>query len=183
MKKFLFFFVLPFVSTCTIHACGSNTVPAYAGFISYSIDPSHPLQCTAVAIFDFDVVEALSNDSIWLNWGDGAGNYIYAKSIVPDSVSNMPLGYNRYYRHTYSGTHNYSQVGTYTLSVLNQFRVNYLTNVNGASNYSMPYAIQAQVVVDTIVGFINLPPTMAPPSAPSATRMASTIGTSAFTGI
>lgn len=153
----LLIFIISICLQAHLYACGGLAQPAYAGEISYKIDIRNPLLCTATLSFDFDVAELPQNDSITVNWGDGDSSVIYAQSVQPDTAANLPLGYEKYYRHTYVGDHRYAASGIYSISILNLYRSGNIININGGNASSVPYYIESKVMIDTAVGYSNKP--------------------------
>ena len=149
----------------TIYACGGVGFQVFTGEIKYVQNPANPLFCEATITLDFDVNQNLADDSIMVDWGDGNANAVYAVSVTPDSAANLEQGFNRFFRHVYSGKHGYASTalgGTYFISLPGQYRVNNASNIASGSMASLPYYIQARVNIDTTM-YLDQTPIMPPP--------------------
>jgi hypothetical protein len=134
------------------YACGGVNQPVYAGKIEYQLDPSNPNRCTVTVTLDFDINEAVSNDSIWIYWGDYITANIHAVSITEDSVASAVMSPTRIYTHVYSGTHTYTGLpteGYYLISFQNEYRINGLINIADGGGINVPFYLVARVTIDT----------------------------------
>ncbi len=150
-----------------LNACGGLSTPVYSGEIRYNLDPNNPMTCTAVITFDFDKYETLADDSIWINWGEGPNVYVHATSVAEDTPVSVFMGNTVIYKHVYIASHTYDSVpasnnGCYTISVLNQYSLNGVTNIAQGTAIGNQYYIQTIVRVDTAAGFHYNAPVMPP---------------------
>ena len=92
-------------------------------------------------------------DSLWVQWGDGAEEYIpriHWESIGNDFVLNI-----------YKAVHNYSSSGTYTISMEDANR-NYGV-VNVPNSVMVPMHIETELVINPFLGYNNSVQLLNPP--------------------
>jgi hypothetical protein len=148
-----------------IHACGGSNMPVYNGEIRYIVSPTDPLTCSVEVVLEYDAPQLSSTDSIMISWGDGMEGPIFSTGTAIDGYASS-FHTSVYFRHYFSGSHTYaspSQSGFYSISVMNQFRVNDIANLVTDIPF-MPYYIEAQVRIDTIAGVLNESPVVPDPA-------------------
>ena len=151
-KKLFFLFSILFVGIASF-ACGGLTQQVFTGEITYRLNPADPYTCTVMVVMDFDVKDSIPTDSIFIDWGDDQQTSINAISIVPDTLANLREGFNRFYIHSYAGSHTYGALGEYHANVIRQYRLNNLTNISSGVATNVYYSIDATVVLDTVAAY------------------------------
>ncbi|MDB5284734.1 MAG: hypothetical protein JWO06_3809 [Bacteroidota bacterium] len=162
MKKILFIAVT--VLLCNnLFACGGIGQQVYSGEIQYQLNPLDPTYCSIDVRMDFDINQAVIQDSIVINWGDGTFGVINATDVFPDTAANLAIGSNRYFTHVYSGKHHYpSATAVYFMSLVGQYRANYANNIASGTNTNLPFYIEAQVIIDSTAAHLTQAPLLAP---------------------
>jgi len=138
-----------------LFACGGINQQVYSGKIEYTLDTLNPFNCTATITLDFDINEALKNDSIWVNWGDGNVIIMRAISVTEDTVASANMGSIKIYTHVYRASHIYDSIpagGYYYISFQNEYRINGVNNIASGDGVNLPFYLMAQVSIDTTAG-------------------------------
>jgi len=157
-------FCILFLTGGNAFAHGGIGTRVYAGGINYSLNPDNPFVCTATIALYFDISENIATDSMYIDWGDGNFNAVYATSITLDSSFHISQGLSLY-KHIYTGTHTYASLptaGYYIISPLFQYRLNYASNIIDGQLVDLRFYVQALVAIDTTTGFKNNSPAWEP---------------------
>lgn len=130
------------------YACGGLTQQAQGGELRYSFDSIDPMLCTITATMYFDINEPIASDSVYVSWGDGDLQYVFATSISEDT--SIPAGLNTapVYQHVYQATHRYDSLpggGFYYPTLLLQYRPSFISNIANGETNGVSFYIESQV--------------------------------------
>lgn len=91
-----------------------------------------------------------------INWGDGSAPEVVPRTstnlIAPDIQENI-----------YTRGHNFSQAGTYTLSVQDPNRNGNILNINNGNSIGIPFYVEAQLIIPNAVDNNNSAQLLLPP--------------------
>ncbi|MES2622763.1 MAG: T9SS type A sorting domain-containing protein [Bacteroidota bacterium] len=109
----------------------------WGGEISYSRDSVNPLRIhLSVNLYS---PRHLLQDSILISWGDTS---IYSQIQSSNFVGNS------IYKNTYKAIHTYSTIpigGTYSISTINNNRIDGINNIDGGNSINTPFYIEAKI--------------------------------------
>ncbi len=124
-----------------------------AGEIAYKqIGPS-TVQAVIITYTQASSVAA-DRDSLTLCWGDGT-----CERLIRDNMNGDTIG-NDYQINRYLGTHTYSELGTYTLSMTDPNRNDNILNVNPPNSVSVEFHLQTTFTLEPLEDGTNQSPTL-----------------------